>query len=340
MWNVLFTGLILTYRSESGNCAHLCRYCSIGKMKAISSDFRGYSELIVRLNDWVKKNRSEFSIGTALIDRNYEPHLDDEKAELISRLGKEKLSTVTTGGLRLRNKIEINDLLDYWKSRDVTCVHSSFGGLRATHDYYNRRNGDFDQLIEFQRMASEKGMDVGQSVFLTNQTIDQLSDLEKMLDSIKVPRYRNIYPFGYLGLARTLEGHRINETQRDALIKERQSTLLRPGSWYSEREWINKLNGQLPWIGRTPMVFDIDDGDINRFKKMGCADIIGYFEGRANSIFLSLPDVCDLIRNQGNIDNDKVYSSANDVIALWLDRYFGYHSSSSDLICWGNFVEL
>jgi len=170
------------------------------------------------------------------MDRNYEPHLDDEKEMLTTRLGGEKNKGVTTGGLRLRTDGELSELLDYWIGRGVNTIHSSFGGIGDTHDYYNRRVGDYLQLMSLQRLASIKRMNIGQSIFVTKRTIFQIDRLEEVLNDIGSPIYRNIYPFGFLGLAKNLEIERIEEPEREALLSARKNTLLRPDTWISERE--------------------------------------------------------------------------------------------------------
>jgi hypothetical protein len=338
MWDISIAGLILTYRSSGGNCAHLCRYCSIGKMDGKAPEFGRYAKLVTRLYDWAKANRSNYSVGTALIDRNDEPNLDDEKAELCIRLGGATATTVTTGGLKRRNPDQISELLNYWKGRGIEVIHSSFGGLKETHDYYNRRVGDFEQLIEFQKQAANIEMEIGQSIFVTTKTWRSLDSMEDILNKFGRPKHRHIYPIGYVGLARDLEDQRIDEDIRDVLISKRQNSLLRPSSWLSEREWIGRLRDGV-WIGRTPLVFDINVENIDSLELMSDEMIVCNIESKGRNAFMKLPDLDCLINEVADPSGRKVYTSVNDVLAMWIDRLFSQKTTRPDL-GWGDFIDL
>src|SRR5262249_15592369 len=131
--SVEFAGLSVI--APTTRCAHLCRYCSIGRTDFTDIPFERFSALIERFVAWrQRRGLSEFVLwffsGNAF---EYEAQKMREVIRLW-RLTGQPSDGIATGGLRWRSEGELRQWLESLRKMGITRLHSAFAGAGQVHD--------------------------------------------------------------------------------------------------------------------------------------------------------------------------------------------------------------
>lgn len=79
--------------------------------------------------------------------------------------------------------------IDDIAARDYNYVGISIDGMRATHDYFRRKEGAFDLSMKAVRLCKEKGIKVGLRFTITQDNAGELPELLKLVDEENIDKF-------------------------------------------------------------------------------------------------------------------------------------------------------
>lgn len=307
-------------------CAHNCRYCSTGKKKVSDLPLDRLTGLIERFGIWRERKASaNFAIDIGI---GHAPNYDIELLIEIERLRKAVgnsgggLRTIHLGGLQKKSELELYRWLKERRDRaGVEEVHASLAGSGSVHDYWNRRDGDFDYLMLAMRTAADLGLRIRQRLFVIRSTLPYLDALIEKLDTIPggADRYYNL--FYYKGLAAELEDERITEEQRQQLPPYIHRDDPNSRNWRSERKWIAILDDTREPLRNIFLKLPVTSSNIDELEATSCTSIVDTLVARTERAYSSIPARAELLRCHGNRESALVYKDAEDMENKWLDLY-------------------
>jgi hypothetical protein len=215
------------------------------------------------------------------------------------------------------------------KEAGFNSVIASFTGYGAFHDRWNGRPGDFERLMQVQRIAADIGMGLHQRIFLTRKTLPYIEDLLVKLEALpgKVIG-RDAYLLFYSGHAKHLENDRITEDILDSQ-PEYIKKLYRGDwkNWRSERKWMEVVSQEED--GNTPAKISLSliltESNIDRIESMSCEAIFADLEDRTRKAYACIPSRRELCEQYGDASNTKVYMFRNDVEKKWMDAFLEHN---------------
>jgi hypothetical protein len=311
------------------SCAHECRYCFFDNHKCAKSAFSRFSLVVERFLDWRKtQNIPNFHI---IFRRFYCDDVDaailKKEDELAAACSRGSYRPLYLEGLRMRPERELRNWLQQLRDIGVKTAYVSFAGYGDVHDYWNRRKGDFDFLMNAIRIAADLGMIFHQRLFLMKSTLPTLGTLIDKLDTLpgKV-KSREIYPLFYTGRAGRLEDERVTKDDLEHLPERVTKFFANRKNWHSEQEWMDIIRKeQEPPLIKILMQLYLDDTNIDRIESMSCEAILEDWERRTRAAYNMLPAPRELCEESGDAANTRLYQNRPDIERLWLNRYLKKH---------------
>jgi hypothetical protein len=301
-------------------CAHSCRYCNMGKKRLSNIPRERFAKVVERFIDWRDAARPGFRVAVA---SQYSDEEDIEEMKVIKRLRARMgpdYGRMHLGGLKMRPEPETRAWLQQRFEAGSRFANASFAGTYDTHDYWNRRPGDFEHLLRLQRTAAEIGFELGQYIFVARSTLPQLESLLDHLEALPKPateRYALL--FGYIGWGREQEDDRILEAHRDALPDRVRRLLGTPLAWKSEREWMHSEHG---FVAKKIMLrLNVDETNIEYAESARCEDVVADLEARTRGAYELIPAWDELCDRYGDQTNLRLYATREDIERKWLDAY-------------------
>jgi hypothetical protein len=305
-------------------CANRCGYCQVGRKKIWNIRFSRVAALLDRFTQWKEeRGLQDFQVGH-WVGYTHDFSLSDLLE--VKRLYNRKdwsLELILLGGLPDRSKDKLKGWLRERQEAGFTSVVASFMGYGEFHDRWNGRRGDFERLMETQRIAADLGMDLQQRIFLTRGTIPMLDGLLEKLDELpgKVI-VREAYPLFYSGKAVKLEKERITEETLNSL-PEHIKKLYRSDwkNWQSERQWIKTVMGEAETPEKLSVSLILNESNIDRYESMSCEAILAELESRTRDAYSAIPGRRELCEQCGDASNTRIYMFRHDIERKWLDTF-------------------
>ncbi|MDD2839270.1 MAG: hypothetical protein PHX59_09975 [Sulfuricurvum sp.] len=324
------TGIYIN--SGLASCAYHCRYCQLVHIKPTTFGVDRFVGVIEKFLDYKEKNNlCEFDIGF-WNGYSYDCSLCDfqKELDLHKKIGDWELKILLLGGIPHM----ADDVLQQWFS-DRKAIGSEFAsasyfGYGEMHDYWNNMKGNFDFLINAQKVAVKAGLYNEQRLFLTNSTLPIMEQLLDKLDA-EVPdvRKREGYPLFYSGLARRYENERVSMEILDAQ-SERVQAIYRgdKANWKSERDWIEFSRTAGPKYESGSVTLTLTDQNIDQIEAISCEEIMDDLSRRTQDAYNSVPSRDELADKYSDPDNNKIYMFLWDMECLWIDRYLKENPTS------------
>ncbi|MEJ1960976.1 MAG: hypothetical protein WDO56_05275 [Gammaproteobacteria bacterium] len=315
-------------------CAHSCRYCNMGSRKRYVKVPRARrNALLERFITWQAQAGEGLSIAVASGYSDEAPRREPENAVreterlngvLLTRRGVLE-RRMHLGGLKMRSPEETRVLMQARYEAGYRFANASYAGVYEIHDYWNRREGDFLHLLQLQRIAVEVGMNLGQYLFVAQNTLPHLEQLLDLLNALPRPAVeRAAILFGYIGSAREHEAQRITEAHRERLPDRIRALIPPHAQWKSEREWMATEQGEDSRIPQRMWLF-VDETNIDWLEATPCADILADLEEKTSAAHRALPSWAELRDRHGDPDGHSIYASGEEIARKWLDRHLEQH---------------
>jgi len=287
------------------------------------------NRLVERFICWQREAGGDFSVALAT---GYSDEIGDREPEnelretdrlngiVLNRRGVD-FGRMHLGGLKMRSPDETRIWMQGRYDAGYRFANASYAGVYEVHDYWNRREGDFQHLLRLQRIAAEIGMDLGQYLFVTQNTFPHLETLLEHVNALPRPAVeRSAVLFGYIGLAREHEAERITEAHRERLPDRIRELIPEHASWKSEREWIATEPEEEP-RKRPVLWLVVDAANIDRLEATSCADLVAELEARTRAAYRMIPSWAELRDRHGDRSGLSIYSSRDEVARKWLDKH-------------------
>jgi hypothetical protein len=306
-------------------CFNHCGYCQVGRKKIDNVDFFRLANLVDRFYIWKQQQSlADFRVGHWFgYTHNFDlAQMIEEKR--LRALGGWNLDVILLGGLPDRSASEMKAWLKERMDAGFASVISSFTGYGALHDRWNGRKGDFERLMQIQRVAADVGMGLRQRIFLTNSTLPWLDELLKRLDDLPGSVVeRCAYLWFYNGFSVRLERERITEETFNNL-PEHIAMLLRKDwrKWRSEARWMEAVRQE---EAETPQKVSlkliVTESNIDQVELMSCEEILAELRRRTQEAYAAIPSRRELCERWGDPSNRNMYMFQEHAERKWLDAY-------------------
>lgn len=310
--------------AKTAPCAHACRYCLMGKKKVSRLAVSRFVDLVDRFIDWRASNNPTFEIWQGV---NYSAHIGtDDHAMLLGlheRLNWGRYSRrVHLGGLPIWSDEQLVEWLSVRMEQGIETVHASLAGHSETHDYWNKRKGDFDYLLKVMSIANRIGLGLRQRLFIIKSTIPLLEETIERLDAAGAPFERYFLTFFYRGTAIEHAHERIVSADLDLLpASVRQHPSWKDEVWRSEREWIGDLRRQGDQPDRVMLNLELTDKNIDEIEQLSCEELIERLTEKAARAYGAIPLRSRLMEGWSDPSSEFIYPYTADIERVWLDRY-------------------
>ena len=310
--------------AKTAACAHACRYCLMGKKHVSRLNARRFVDVVDRFIEWRTANNPTFEIWQGV---NYSANYSaDDHALLLGlhdRLNWGRYSRrIHLGGLPFWSEAELEDWLGVRKDQGIESVHATLAGHGATHDYWNKRNGDFDYLLKFMSVAKRIGLGLRQRLLVVKSTIPLIEEAMALLDTAGEPLERYFTTFFYRGAALGHEHERITRADIDRLPASiLQHSGWSPDDWRSESEWIGKFRQASGTSDRVMLQLELHDANIDEIDDLSCDALIERLSAQTAGAYRALPTRDELVDSWSDPNNALIYPNSADIERLWLDRY-------------------
>jgi hypothetical protein len=166
-------------------CRNRCGYCQVGRKTIDNVSFARLAALVDRFAEWKEKHENpEFRVGHWFgytHDFDLATMIEEKRLRALAGWN---LEVILLGGLADRSEKEMRNWLTERFEAGFTTVIASFMGHGPFHDRRAGRRGDFERLMNIQRIAAELGMTLRQRIFLTQNTLRFVDELLEKLDGI------------------------------------------------------------------------------------------------------------------------------------------------------------
>jgi len=306
-------------------CCNHCGYCQVGRKKIENVDFFRLAALVDRFYAWrQQQSLDDFKVGHWFgYTHNFDlPQMIAEKR--LRALGGWNLDVILLGGLPDRSVGEMRAWLKERMDAGFASVISSFTGYGVLHDRWNGRKGDFERLMQIQRIAAELGMGLRQRIFLTKSTLPLLDELLKKLDDLPGNVVeRCAYLWFYSGFSARLEKERISEETFNSL-PEHIAKILRKDwkKWRSEAKWMEAVRQEETEVPqKVSLKLIVTESNIDRVESMSCEEILAALQRRTQEAYAAIPIRRELCERWGDSSNQSMYMFQEHAERKWLDAY-------------------
>ena len=308
------------------SCAYHCRYCQLAHIKATTFGIDRFVSVVDRfLNYKAKHSFNEFNVSF-WNGYSYDSPINDFQKELnlYKRVGEWELKILLLGGLPHMDDTTLKQWFSDRKAIGSEFATATYTGIKEKHDYWNNKKGNFEFLLNAQKIAEKVGLENEQRILLTRSSLAQMDELLDTLDTLEIHiKDRAAYPFFYSGLAKHYENERVTMEILDSQ-SDRIKGIYRndKDKWKSERDWIEfsrTNNGSQYESGTVSLI--LTDKNIDRIESMSCEEILDDLTKRTNTAYNSVPSREELAAKYSDSSNEKIYMFMWDMECLWLDRY-------------------
>ena len=281
--------------------------------------------IVEKFLDYKKKNNIEdFHIGF-WSGYSYNSVMDDFQKErfLHNKVADYELNGLLLGGLPHRDDITLKQWLMDRKAIGSEYVVATYSGYKEQHDYWNNKKGNFDFLVNAQKIAHSIGLENEQRFLITRSSLKNMELLLNLLDGLELPiKKRFAIPMFYSGLARQYENERVTMEMLDSQ-SNRIKAIYRDDKdeWKSERDWIKYFMDETPISKTHSLKLFLTDENIDRIESMSCEEIIEELTLKTQAAYNRIPSREELIEKYSDINNEKVYMFMWDIETVWLDRF-------------------
>jgi hypothetical protein len=315
------------------NCAHSCRYCSIGRRPVQNLSALRFAKVVERFFDWQETNdKKSFKLGRLLgYNANHDQptfeilqRLDDRGANLNwPRLPRRFLSGFTLGGLPWRSDNELQTWLLMLRDEfGLKGLVATLSGAGAVHDRWNGKSGNFDLLMSTLRIGGRLGLGLSARLLITRSTLPCLDELHESLSSLPGGCTPSYAPFYYSGFAARFEDERITEDIRDSFLAKLYVDVgCKIEKWFSEREFIEQILIQEEQRGSIFLNLVLTDETIDYIESTSCDEIVTDLEQRTRAAYAALPTLHELCETYGDRTNRLVYGQESCVDRKWIDLF-------------------
>lgn len=321
------TGIYIT--SGLASCAYHCRYCQLVHLKPSTFGMERFAAQVERFADYREKHGlTEFDVSF-WNGYSYDFSLADFEKELAlhRRVGEWELKILLLGGLPHMEDAVLEQWFAERKKIGSEFATATYTGYRETHDYWNNKKGNFDFLLNAQKIAARAGLANDQRILLTRSGLEQMPQLLDTLDALELElRGRNAYPFFYSGLARRYEEERVTMAMLDRQ-PERVRAVYRDDKrhWKSERAWIEHARTAEGKYEAGPVTLVLSDSNIGQIESMSCEAILDDLTRRTRAAYDALPGRSELAEKYADPTNEKIYMFLWEMECLWMDRHLKEH---------------
>jgi len=310
--------------AKTAACAHACRYCLMGKKKVSRLGVPRLVDMVDRFIDWRASHDPAFEIWQGV---NYSANISAEDHALLlglhDRLNWGRYSRrVHLGGLPIWSEAQLTDWLSVRKAQGIETVHASLAGYGPTHDYWNKRKGDFEYLLKVMSVANGLGLGLRQRLFVIKSTIPLLEETVERLDAAGEPFERYFLTFFYRGAALEHQHERITPADIDLLPQSiRQHPGWKEETWRTERAWVAKLHDEGDKPDRVMLHLELTDRNIDEVEQRSCDELIERLTEKAERAYSAIPARSQLIDGWSDANSEFIYPYSADIERVWLDRY-------------------
>ena len=283
-------------------CGCRCRYCLLSwDGKCVGAPWERSKDLALRFMNEIKSFAPEISCSFSFGYSMEHPNLR-EAIRFIRETGSPQAEFLQCDGMKDRNEIECAKLAMMLFDEGVKHLNFTVYGLKAYHDRFAGRKGDFDLVIRMMNGAKEAGLEVSAGVPLTKENVLQIEELTGMLgkhcDAVRlfVPHEE--------GRGRFLSDARISEKDL-ARLSEAAKGLLNRSVYKTEREW---LRSGFPDETKRAIIISLRQDNISWYEAMSAKEIIREAEKLDDSYYAAFPSFGELAEKYGDPDGDMLYS--------------------------------
>jgi len=319
--------------AKTAACAHACRYCLMGRKKVSRVGVSRFVDIVDRFIGWRASTKQKFEIWQGI---NYSANFSAEDHALVLGLH-ERLNwgcysrRVHLGGLPMWSDGELAEWLSIRQKQGIETVHASLAGHGGTHDYWNKRKGDFDYLLKAMSIANQIGLGLRQRLFVIKSTIPVLEETIERLDAAGTPFERYFLTFFYNGAALEHQHERITRADLDLLPASiRQHPGWNDKVWRSEREWVEDLRRQDDTPDRVMLSLELTDRNIDEIEQRSCEELVEQLTEKATRAYHAMPARSELLEGWSDPSSEFIYPYMADIERVWLDRYLADHPVKFD----------
>lgn len=296
-------------------CECRCRYCLLSwDGHPVGAAYERSQEYARKFYLYMKENMPEtdfhFTFGYSM----EHPRLFDA-LDFLNEVGSVQGQFLQMDGMRFRSEIEADELMQNLMLHGVKSVNYTFYGQEIYHDRFAKRQGDFRNLLTLAKSSLSCGMDVSAGIPLTSENTGQTEELIRILEDCGIQKVSVFVPHEE-GRGVSLAPIRFSESDFCRLGAKGQSRLncmvFRP-----EKEWIS---GIWPEEQNRSLIISLTPDNLEKFERMGFAQVIRHVEKLDENYYASLPSFADLCRQYGNPDGTQFYSK-RDLFRHYQKRY-------------------
>ena len=284
-------------------CGCHCRYC------LLSSDGRAtgvpWDRAVAFARRFIPEARKAAPGTRCTLTFGYACEHPDLKGALrvLRELDSPQASFLQCDGMRLRDAGECAALARMLREEGVKDLNFTFYGLRAYHDRFAGRAGDFDGMLRMIRAASGASLGVSAGVPLTKESAGQAEELVDILEGAGCGKVRLFIPHEE-GRGRALAAARLEAGDLSALPAA-LSGRLNGAVYKTEAEWI--ADAPAPETKRMLLV-TLRPDNIEAYEAMTAAALIGHIEALDERYYAAFPSFDELAARCGDPRGPKLYS--------------------------------
>jgi hypothetical protein len=262
-------------------CNNHCRFCSAGPKRLDNVSYDRFVSVVERFLDWRERQNLVPMIAPSVMYTHALMTFEQSRKyrEMCLRGGYKPLPLQMNGCIFMPDD-DLERILENHLRAGYDAYTMTLAGYGETHDLWVGRRGEFDFLMRIARVAARLGYERQEQILLSQSSVSQLRLLTDCLDALGGRKTRHIYPFTYIGWARSIEKERVTRE----VVKEVPQHLCPnldmgngdvQGRYLTEAEWAawagNNYPNERP--RRKFLTIRVDSGNIDYLESASCDDI-------------------------------------------------------------------
>lgn len=297
-------------------CYNRCKYCLLsynGKERGIAYE-RGV-EFSKKMMEYLKINHPEIHfmhyLGSAMESQSLPQIIKDMKA-----LNSPMAEFMQYDGTKFKEEQELLSILRKMKQAGIKLIDLTFYGMRAYHDEFAGRNGDFEYMMKIIDLTNSISLNVEIGIPVFKDNLDQIDVLVKLFEGKKVKEIFIFTPHaGGRGLALVDKKIDLNDynCMSDSIKKYfNRNSNKTPMEWKSTN--LPEVNSRMLHLSLLPT-------NIERLEKQDYEETLLELEKMDEEFYGIIPSFNSLLDMYVKQDDDKRLYTKKDLYAHYRRRF-------------------
>lgn len=302
-------------------CNCHCRYCLLSwDNYPVGADYERSKAYARRFYNYIKENRPEIQFDFAFGYCMDHPNLFQE-LDFLNEIGSVQGQFLQLDGMKLREKVGIDDLMTGLKAHGIKHINFTFYGMQAYHDRFAGRKGDFDYLLKLSDSAVRHGVETSAGIPLTAENAEQSEELIGVLEDNRIKKVSLFVPHEE---GRGIHLAPVRFTMEDfQKLGSKGKEKLNRKVFRTEAEWVQEKN--LPLEENRMLLISLTPDNIGKFEEMGFEAAIQYVEELDESYYSALPTFAQLCELYGDPKGNRCYGK-RDLFRHYQRQYIQEHN--------------